>query len=324
MLTDLIEFGGDESMSIGRRAMRRTKTLVMLAVVAGALVAFPAAANAQSTDPGDGVLVRVDGDTTIAAGENVGTVVVISGELIMEGTAKRVVLINGTAAMSGATIGTMVVVHGTVELGEGSVVTGNVWLPDSTMTVDGTARVEGKVVDDTAGYARALLILGALFALGVGVLAILSALAFAAIAPGLARKSTMAIREDFSRVVLSGLVLWIAVPAASIFLFVTVIGTPTAVAIWAFVLPAIGFVGYLVSAVLIGQLIVGTDANSAHQYRAAGVGALVLVALSLVPVLGGVVGMVAAILGGSALALLAWNSIRSQETTHIDSPTPQV
>ena len=291
------------------RSALRVALVVLMAAIG--IVLAPGVALAQDVDPQDGVLVRVAGDATVAPGEQVAAVVVVSGDLVLEGAAEVVVVVDGRATLSNATVDTLVVVQGTVDLADGTVVTGDVWIPDSTLIQDQSSRIEGDIVEDVAGYAGAFFIFGVLFSIGLGIFAILAALIMAAVAPMTARRATSAIRSDLPQVLVSGVIFWIALPTAAILLLLTVVGIPTALAIWAFALPVTAFVGYLVAAILVGEAIVRDQADT-HPYKSAAVGALVLGALSVVPVVGAVIGTVSALLGGSALALLGWRSIRGR------------
>ena len=71
-------------------------------------------------------------------------------------------------------------------------------------------------------------------------------------------------------------------------------------------MPALGFLGYLVTGIRLGDYIIGAMRGSDeawHPYLAAAVGLGALVVAGWIPVLGAVVSPVAAFLGGGALAL---------------------
>ena len=111
--------------------MRKPLLLLALTMLFTALLAAPAAAQSNSDD--EGVLVRINGDVAVEAGAVHGLVVVIDGNLDFDGTATTVVVINGDATLTGATIEELVVVSGTANLGPGTVVTGDVHLADTTL-----------------------------------------------------------------------------------------------------------------------------------------------------------------------------------------------
>ena len=88
------------------------------ACLVAALVAVPGAASAQGGGV-SGLLVRVQGDVTVDAGESADLVVVVSGDAEVRGRAAAVVVVGGTARLSGARVGHLVVVRGVAELGRG-------------------------------------------------------------------------------------------------------------------------------------------------------------------------------------------------------------
>ena len=75
-------------------------------------------------------------------------------DLIVDGTATVVVVVDGTATLRGASVETLVVVDGAAVLGKGTVVTGDVVLPSSTITDDGSTRTDGNIGDNLSGFSR--------------------------------------------------------------------------------------------------------------------------------------------------------------------------
>lgn len=290
---------------------RMWRPLISMAVVAGTMVLLPTMVTAQTEDD-QGVLIRVNGDAVLAADQDAGLALTVRGRLTVQGTAKTVVVVNGTAVLDGATVDTLVVVRGNAILREGTVVTGDVWLTNATLEQADGVEIGGAVRRNASGgILVGLWILGLIIAVGVGVLAILGGLTFAAVAPGTARRAGDAIRHSFGQVVISGLVLWLAVPIVGGLLFATIVGVPTAIAIWLGLLPAMGFLGYIVTGIWLGELLVARDGGEGHPYLASFLGILLLIIAGIIPGLGGLIGGLAALLGGSALALLAWRGFRS-------------
>lgn len=291
-------------------ARRMRRLLLLVAGFAVMMVLAPTVVGAQTEDD-QGVLIRVNGDALLAEDQDAGLALLVRGRLVVNGTAKTVVVVNGTAVLDGATVDTLVVVRGRAVLREGTVITGDVWLTDTTLERADGVRIDGTVRRNAGGGVLVgLWILGIIIAIGLGVLAILGALTFAAVAPGTARRAGAAIRHSFGRVVLAGLVLWLAVPIVGGLLFATIIGVPTAIAIWLGLLPIMAFLGYIVTGIWLGELIVARDGGEGHPYLASFVGVLLLVIAGIIPGLGGLIGFLAALLGGSALALLGWRGFR--------------
>lgn len=293
-------------------SMARRRRLARVLIVVGVIAAVlsPAAALAQEGKD-EGLLIRVNGDAELGIGESAGAVVVVSGDLLVEGTANTVVVVDGTVTLSGAEVDTLVVVRGTANLENETVIKGDVFLTDSTLNNDGTAEVAGSTHRDFEGFLAGFWVFGILLALGLGVLAILGALTFAGVAPNTARSAGTAIRQDIGKVVLSGLGLWIVVPLLAGLLLFTIVGIPTTLAVWFGVIPIMWFLGYLVSGIWIGELIVARDGGVGHPYLAAFLGTMILVAIAWIPGIGALVGTIAAFLGSGALALLAWRNLRN-------------
>ncbi len=291
------------------RATRR-RLLVLFGVLV-ALLFVPAAAFAQTQTDEEGVLLRINGSAAIGPDEDVGAAVVVSGDLLVEGLARAVVVVDGTITIDGGEVDTLVVVRGTANLANGAVITGDVFLTESNLNDDGTGEVRGSINRDVEGFLVAFWIFGLLLAIGLGILAILGALTFAGVAPDTARRAGSAIRGDFGKVVLAGLGLWIGVPIVAGVLLFTIVGIPTTFAIWFAVLPAMAFLGYLVTGIWLGELIVAREGGVGHPYLAAFLGTLILVVAGFIPGLGPLVGFVAALLGSSALALLGWRNFRN-------------
>jgi len=286
------------------------RTLIVLLTVGG-LLAIPAAALAQSDQP-EGVLVRVEGDAVVAADEGIGAVVVVKGDLTLQGAARTVVVVDGTAEVIGGTIDTLVVVRGSAVLIDGAVVTGDVWLTDSTFTASKDSTVEGSIRRGFRGtWVAGLWIVGLVLGLGLALLTVLGALTFAAIAPQVARRAGTSISGDLGRVVLAGLLFWIVLPVAAGLLVITLVGIPAAFAVWFAVMPVFAFLGYIVVGIWLGEQMVARDGGEGHPYLAAFAGTAVLVLAGIIPGLGWIIGMLASLLGGSALALVAWRSFRS-------------
>lgn len=176
-------------------------------------VATPAAA--QTDTVSDGLLVRVSGDATVHADDELATVVV-DGNLDMAGTATTIVVVNGTATLTEATADTLVVINGTAELGTGSTVTGDVQLLNSDLHQAPDATVGGEIRNDAEQFFAGFRLVGLLFMAGWAVLTVLAALVLAAVAPSLARTSGQSITAEPAKAIGAALVLWVAAPILGI------------------------------------------------------------------------------------------------------------
>ncbi len=303
----------------GAVTMRKPVLFLALTMLCAGLLAGPAAAQSDTGD--EGVLLRINGDVTVAEGVVHGLVVVIDGNLDFDGTADTIVVINGDAVLTGATVDELVVVSGTADLGPGTVITGDVNLVDTTLTRDPTATVEG-TIDRSAGDGLALgfWLLGLLFMIGWAILVLLSGLVLAGVAPDLARRAGRTITTDLGPTILGGLVLWIVAPILGALLFASIIGVPIAITIWFVVLPVLGLVGFLVAGVRTGEYITARGGGTGHPYLASFVGLLVLIVVGAVPVIGPLVVAIAGFLGSGALAVHGYRAIRGEPRPPAPAP----
>ncbi len=301
--------------------MRKICVLALLSAVLLTLIAGPAAAQATSDE--EGVLVRVDGDASVPAGETLGVVVVVEGDLDLQGTADTVVVVSGRADLVGATVETLVVVDGVAELGAGTRVTGDVHLVDSDIIRDPGATVAGSIESGTGGFSRGFWLVGFVFMLGWALMVLLAALVLAAVAPDFARRAGRTITGDLGPTILAGLILWIVVPLLGIVFFASLIGAAAALTIWFALLPALGLIGFLVAGVRLGEYVTGGKDGIGHPYLAAFVGVPILVAVGAVPLVGPIVVAVAGFLGTGALGVLAFRSVRSEpDGAALPQPAP--
>ena len=94
-----------------RRAM-----LILIAVV---LALLPSTMLAQDPEDEGGLLLRLNGDARVPAGEVSDTLIVLNGDAVVEGTVTGgLVVINGDATVNGTVDEDVVVINGTATLGD--------------------------------------------------------------------------------------------------------------------------------------------------------------------------------------------------------------
>jgi hypothetical protein len=259
-----------------------------------------------------GVLLRVGGDATLAADAAAEAVVVLDGDLAMEGQAGVVVVVGGTARLRGAQVRELVVVDGAALLSEGTTVRGAVHLVDASLREEGRVTIRGPVSRNAPlQLARGLFVFGVLFAFGAALTVLLGALLLAATAGRGVQRAGTALSHQMGATLFAALVLWVGLPVLAGGLLFTVIGIPTSIGILVFLLPAAGFVGYLTFGVWLGNVVLGRvrpRPETKYPYTAALVGTGLLLLVGAVPVLGTLTTLVAAGLGSGALALTAWRA----------------
>ncbi|PEN11184.1 hypothetical protein CRI94_16480 [Longibacter salinarum] len=262
----------------------------------------------------DRLRMRVGGDMTVAAEEREGAVIVIDGNLVVEGTVEAVVVVNGDATFRRANVGTLVVIDGRADLSDGTVIRNDVHLVASDLGRTDDVAIRGRVQSGLEyPIAHGLLLFGVLVALGGAVAIIGAGLIAAAVAPKKMREMGALITDDVGATVLAGLAVWAGLPLVAGALFATLVGIPIALGILFILLPAAAVIGYIVSGIRLGDYVMarfrGHD-EAWHPYRAAASGLVFLLLAGWLPFFGSVVTPIAVFLGSGALALTAWKAIR--------------
>lgn len=281
---------------------------------------------AQSPDSLTGAYFRFGGNLTVAAADHEAFGLVVNGTAQVQGIVKTLVVINGTARLDGGRVQELVVVRGRVELVNGAEIAGPVHLIDATLDQDQGSRVLGQIDRGvTTEIVHGLAVVAALAALGLAIAIVLVALLAAAIAPVALRTAGTALATEPGPTVLAAVVVWVGLPLLAALLATTVIGIPAAIALIGFLLPALGLIGFVVSGTRLGDALTRRARGSREDGRpflsaAAGVGVLLLAAQ--LPVVGGFVGCLAGVLGGGAVALLLWRSMRHGGTLQGASAEP--
>jgi hypothetical protein len=289
-------------------------TFFVFAVLFLAQAVVPAPVLAQGIQDEEGVVVRVGGDIDIEPGESEAVVVVVRGNATIRGEVGVVVVVNGTATLVGARADELVVVQGKADLTDGTEITGNVELINSELSRSSDVVIGGEVVEGSGKrFGRGMLLFGILVGLGFAIAVIVSGLVAAAVAPHGVRAAGEMLTHEFGKTVIGTLAVWIGLPIIAIIAFMTVVGIPTGIGIFLFLLPALGFLGYLISGIRLGDYLLGIIRGSDeawHPYLAAIVGLLTLLLMGFVPVVGSVVSPIAGMFGAGALAARAFEVAR--------------
>jgi hypothetical protein len=298
-------------------------------VLAGIVLAFGLAAPVLAADPKhqDGpVLLAFNGDITVPAGDQADFVLVTGGTATVAGDATTVIVLDGHAVLTGATVESLWITGGTATIDAASTVTGDVRTLNSTVTVDPAASVGGEVSSLEADLVAATAILAPmalLFVLGFALVTIVAGLALAALGARQVRAAEYLISHEPGQTLLVGLAGLIIVPVIAILAMMTIVGLPLGLAIMFMVWPAAAYLGYLVAGIWIGEWLLrrGERPVPDRPYTAAVVGLLILQIISVVPF----VGAIASLFGFGAVLLLAWRVFRQPAPTGpiVAAGTPQ-
>lgn len=292
---------------------RRSILIVTLALLLLALTPAIALAQEFGTDT-EGFIFRVNGPVTIAQGETVDTVFVVEGDVTVDGVLDgSLVVINGDAFVTGEIRDDVTVVRGTLDLGPSAEVT-NVTIIRGELVRDTGAAITGSISQgdfqvspwDWGVFWAFIWVGSTLVVLTAGVI-------FAAVGGRQLTAAGNTLRRDFGQTLLGTAAVWIVLPILMFMVLFTVIGIPLGVGYFMFVMPILWFLGYLVAGTQLGRVLMGRRGDDRHPYVPALLGLLILQILGIVPVLGGLVGFLAGVVGAGALIVLGWRAWRGPE-----------
>lgn len=304
------------------------KLLALLAAVALSLGVSGLALAADQDEPDSGRVIFVTGgDVEIRTDERADAVVVISGNAEIAGTVNTLFVVDGTATVTGATLETVGVINGTVDLAEGSSVTGDVLQLNSTVERADGVEIGGTVKDiagDVAGFAIFIGFAALAIWIGFGIATILVGLLVAALAARQARSATTLISREPGTTFLVGLLAIVVTPIVAGLAMATIIGMPAGFGLLLVIWPAAAFIGYIVAAIWLGEWLLGRrdgTVRAERPYAAATIGLLAAFVLGLIPI----VTAVLSIFGLGAVVLAAWRTLRGTPMTRValeTQPTP--
>jgi hypothetical protein len=248
--------------------------------------------------------------------------VVVEGAARISGEVNTIVVIDGSLEMTGARAESVIAVRSPTTLGTGTVVLGDVRTLDATVQQAAGSQVQGSVRDLTpeiAGIGAVLAPAAILLWIGFGLAALVAALALAGLAARQVRTAERIISREPLKTFLAGLATAIVTPILGVLMIVTVVGAPLGFAILLGVLPAVAFVGYLVSAIWVGEWLrrqFTRGAAADRPYVGAVLGVIALAVLGIVPLLGAI----ASLFGFGAVVLLAWRTLARSGTDAAGHP----
>lgn len=271
------------------------------------------------------IRMRFNQDARLEPGESTSLLVVSRGNAVVGGEAGAVVVYGGTAELlPTARVGHLSVIRGTAVLRDGAAVQGDVQLLDSRMRRASGAVVGGEVaVGYWDRFVEGLRVFSLVIGLGAWLAVLLGGWLAMAVARGGMRRAGRMLTAEVGPTLLATVLLWGVAPVAAFWAMATLVGIPVGLGLFVFVLPVLGFLGYLVSGVRLGDALLrrvrGPDAMD-RPYLAAGVGLLLLAVLGVVPVVGALVTIVAVMMGAGAVVLALWRGRTRADTPPAAAP----
>ena len=275
--------------------IRRFSSLALLVFVAALVLPATVAAAQTEADDGDAIVV-VSGDVTVPRDETVDGVFIVSGDLTLLGHVDGdVVLVSGDALVSGRIDGSLVTIGGQAHLLPRAFVKRQRPLRRRAAGGRRSAIVRGDVSKengfDSVDFLPFISVF--LFWLAVGISMAILGVLLLLIAPRAAEAIAARSRERIGPVIGIGFAVAIALPVAAAIAAITLVGLPLAFLVLLALLP-LAALAYVASAYALGRRLVKEPKGRIWAFLA---GLAVLRVLALVPVLGFIVGLAAAIFG---------------------------
>jgi hypothetical protein len=270
--------------------------LVLGAMLAlGAVAATPAAAVNDDDELTDRDQIVMNGRLVVAQDETVDAAVLFHGSATIDGTVtKSLVVFDGPTEISGHVQQDVFVFNGPVTVRSGAQIDGDL-VTSETPTVEQGATVTGDQQRVSTRFDAGAVGVASRFAwwLGYSVSTLVLGLILLLIAPGLDAAIIRAVREPVGPSIGWGALAFFLLPVVAVLLLVIVVALPLGL----FLLLALGLiytVGYVAGAHGLGRLLVKPPTSRFLAFLA---GWAILRAFALIPVLGGLVWLLASIVG---------------------------
>ena len=277
--------------------------IVVVAIVSLLALSLGAGSASAATDH-----VVITGGAVVAPGQTAGDVVVIDGPVTIAGRATGdVVAVSGPVRLTGRVDGDVIAVSDRALLGPRARVGGDLRYGDERPVLARGARVAGKISKedwaDTAngwGWVSSLA-----WWLAVSVSTLLVGVLLVWLAPGALSAAARALSERLGATIGWGIAIAIGAPLLAILALVTLVGIPFGSALLLAAIPVL-VVAYTTCAWLVGSRVLRNRSQSPWAALLAGWGILRL--LALIPVLGGLIGLAATVVGLGALTVALWRA----------------
>jgi len=293
-------------------AIRQLTLVVLGAIVSGVVLAGPASAQDDAGSRQD--LIVLTGRLLVAEGETVDSAVIFDGPAAIEGTVREsLVVFNGDADVSGTVEGDVVAFNGTVTVRSGATIGGDL-ATVNTPNVEPGATIRGDQRNvsadfDWSGFGFASRVA---WWIGYSISTLLLGLALLGLAPGLDAAIAQAVRERMGASIGFGAAAFFLLPVVAVLLMVIVLAIPLGLFLM-LALALLYTIGYVAGAHVLGRRLLAPPKSRFVAFLA---GWAILRAVALIPVIGGLVFVAAAVVGLGAL----WVAARRSSATTVEGP----
>lgn len=253
----------------------------------------PAAAPAMAAGKSPKERIVISGPVTVDRQETAKDVVVVDGDILIRGKVRGdVIAVNGDVTIRGRVTGDVATVAGTATLGRRARIGGDLTYFDHKPVVAPGAKVSGKTKKYDTGKLTGPLGVAAIgFWLAVTLSVLVLGLLLLLLAP---RAGDAVARTGKTRLGASigvGILAFILLPILGVLACVTILGIPFGVGLLLALFPLYA-IAYATTALVVGRLILKSARIPAFL-----VGLIILRLLALIPFAGGLIGLLAIILG---------------------------
>lgn len=292
----------------------------LLAVLMGlSLLGSLSTAVAGDGDRHKDAIVVISGDVNVHRHEVVDGVFIASGDARVAGRVEGdVVVLSGDVLLSGKVEGDVFTAAGTARLLSSAEVTGDVRYADNHPDLSAGTRVRGDVehqgLPDIGGWLPIVggFVVWLAISLSLLVLGLLALL----LAPRAADSIYARAGERTGPVIAIGIAIFICLPLTALLAGVTILGLPLALLIVLALLP-VGALGYIASAWALGRRVLRPPRERLLAFM---VGLVILRAIALLPVLGLLAGLAAAVFGLGLIGAAIGAARKPEEMDPAEAP----
>ena len=263
------------------------------------------------------VLIAIEGDIAVPAGDEADAVIVINGHAQIAGTVNTLTVISGSATLEGAQVETLAAIDSTVDLQAGTVVTDDIVYLGGSLTRADDVTVGGSVRSletDAIGFGLFLGTAALLLWIGFGIAILTAGLLLAGLAARQVRTAETIVSREPLKTFLVGIAMLFVLPVLIVLLSITIVGLPLAMSMLFVVWPAFGFIGYLVAAIWLGEAVLrmlGRTTPTERPYLATVLGLLLGMVLGIIPLITAVMSL----FGLGAVTIAGWRVLRRRGPT---------